>query len=288
MLFEQILVGTALLGSTIAAIYDLKTTEVPDWVFYAMLAVGLPAVTLQALLQQNIEPFVSSLLSGGAMLALGFLMYKVGQWGGADAALLALFGFLLPKAPAGFPAKIIFPFPISLLFNIFVIGAVYMILYAIAYSFKHLEILKKFSLELKASARIIAFASLVLLAIFAALTWQISRTFGFDLTVYEFLRNVLAPLALTIAIFIIFKFARSVENFGFRKRIPISKLQVGDMLLKTRELVGITQSKIKELKKSGRKYVWIKEGVRFAPTFPIALLYTLYFGDAIFLLHIFF
>jgi hypothetical protein len=44
---------------------------------------------------------------------------------------------------------------------------------------------------------------------------------------------------------------------------------------------GITEKELEKIKKSGRKYIYIKEGVRFAPTFPLALIFTLWFGDGI-------
>ncbi|MCS7106355.1 MAG: hypothetical protein NZ942_03500, partial [Candidatus Aenigmarchaeota archaeon] len=58
-----------------------------------------------------------------------------------------------------------------------------------------------------------------------------------------------------------------------------SKLKVGDVLAESKLWEGITQKDLIKIKKSGKKYVVIKEGVRFAPAFPLALLFTLYFGD---------
>ena len=46
---------------------------------------------------------------------------------------------------------------------------------------------------------------------------------------------------------------------------------------------GITEKELKKIKKSGKKFIWIKEGVRFAPAFPLALLFTILVGDGILL-----
>ena len=57
------------------------------------------------------------------------------------------------------------------------------------------------------------------------------------------------------------------------------------MLLHKRELKGVSKKEIEKIKKSGRKYVWIKEGVRFIPVFPISLFLTTFsfsFLDVIF------
>ena len=72
-----------------------------------------------------------------------------------------------------------------------------------------------------------------------------------------------------------------MEEIGFKKRIPISELKVGDVPVDYKVWEGITEKELKKIKRSGRKYIWIKEGVRFAPAFPLALLFTLFFGDAI-------
>ena len=102
--------------------------------------------------------------------------------------------------------------------------------------------------------------------------------------IFSILSNSSLLLVATISLFFIFKFARTVENVGFKRRIHISKLKLGDVLLDNKLWEGITEKELKKLKKSRKKFVWIKEGVRFAPTFPIALLFTLYFGDAILIL----
>lgn len=53
------------------------------------------------------------------------------------------------------------------------------------------------------------------------------------------------------------------------------------MLDESRELEGITEKQLREIKKSGKRFIVIKEGVRFGPAFPLALLFTLFYGDGI-------
>jgi len=101
---------------------------------------------------------------------------------------------------------------------------------------------------------------------------------GFDFVFI--LKNSLFPLIAILALFVIWKFTKSVEEVGFKKRIPVSKLKVGDVLLESKKWEGITKKELKKIKRS-RKYVTVKEGVRFAPSFVLALLFTLYFGDGL-------
>ncbi|MEM7825783.1 MAG: hypothetical protein QW412_02915, partial [Candidatus Aenigmatarchaeota archaeon] len=87
------------------------------------------------------------------------------------------------------------------------------------------------------------------------------------------------PLVFIVSIFLIWKFTKSVEEVGFKKKIPVSKLRVGDVLAESKIWEGITQRDLMKIKKSGKKFVVIKEGVRFAPAFSLALLFTVYLGD---------
>ncbi len=288
MVLDQIIFGTALIGSAVAATYDLKTTEVPNWVFYAMMIVGIPAVILKFFLAGNFDSFAISGITGIGLFGFGYLMYRIGQWGGADMVLLALIGFLIPSADLAFATGLAFPFGLSFLFNVFIIGAIYMIIYAIIFAAHNREIVSKFKIGIKASSKLLLIISSAMVVLFTALTLYLNSLFGIGFTLSDMLRSVILPLALVISFFLVYKFAKTVENFGFKKKIPASKLRVGDMLLEERKLVGITQQQLNKIKKSGKKFVWIKEGVRFAPAFPIALLFTIFVGDAIMLIRFFF
>jgi hypothetical protein len=103
------------------------------------------------------------------------------------------------------------------------------------------------------------------------LTFSISSIFS----------NSVLTLLLTMALFIIWRFAKTVEDFGFKKRIPVSELKVGDVLLESKVWEGLTNEGLNKIKKSGKKFVVIKEGVRFAMAFPLALVFTLFYGDGL-------
>lgn len=287
MVLDQIIFATALGGSIVASAYDLKTTEVPNWVFYAMMIVGIPAVILKFVLGGEFNVFAMSGLTGIGLFAFGFLMYKIGQWGGADMVLLALIGFMIPSVGFAFPGGIAFPFGVSLLFNVFMIGAGYMILYAIVFSLIHGKLLPKFVEDMKIYWKQFSLIILSVAVAFTLATLYIGSLIGASFTFVEISRNVLLSTSIIAVFLVIYKFARLVENFGFKKKIPVSKLKVGDMLMSERKLIGISDEQIRRIKKSGTKSVWIKEGVRFIPVFPMALLFTLYFGDVIFLISLF-
>lgn len=288
MIIDYVIFGTAVLGSSVAAAYDLKTTEVPNNVFYAMLIVGIPAVLIKTAMSGGIGPLEISGLTGLGLFGLGYLMYRVGQWGGADMVLLALIGFLMPSLDLGIPWNISFPFGVSFLINLFMIGAVYMIAYSIVFAMRNGRILRRFVESVRASSKALVVISASMAVLFTGLVVYLDSLIGEPLTASDLLRTVALPVALTVSFMLVYKFAKAVENFGFKTRIPVSRLRVGDMLMSERKLVGISKEQISRIRRSGARSVWIKEGVRFAPAFPMALLFTVFVGDAIMLIKLFF
>jgi Flp pilus assembly protein protease CpaA len=276
---QTISVATALIGTTIAAIWDLKTTEVPDQISYAMIVIALILFGYQSITNRSFTPIVDSIVPGLAFLAFGwFIMYHLGQWGGADALLMASVGFLLP----GFPnyGQTIVPYPFTFFYNVFLVGAVYLMLYAVVFAILNKKIFSNFLKDLRTNSKLVSLCFIVLFIVFLVANWYISKIF---LMPSNLLIDSVVPLVLSMLLFAIWKFAKAVEKYGFKKRVPISKVKVGDMLLEERKLVGVTEKQLKQIKRSGKRYVWIKEGARFAPAFPLAILFTVLYGDGIFL-----
>jgi hypothetical protein len=283
-MLESISLAVAFICSSVAGLFDLKTTEIPDEIPYVMIAVGLIFAGVQSYQQWSYWPLLNSAIAGLGLLGFGFLMYYFGQWGGGDAKILSGVGFLLPSLPKNFTSALMFPFPLSYLFNVFLVGAGYMMVYAVAFAFLNKKIIFEFKKDLKASSNLLLACSTVLFASFLVLNWYLSNIFQTTLTASLLLKNSLLPLLATVILFLIWKFAKVVENVGFKKKIPISKLKAGDVLLDSKLWEGITEKELKKIKKSGKRFVTIKEGVRFGPSFPLALLFTIYFGDGMLLL----
>jgi Flp pilus assembly protein protease CpaA len=271
---------TALFGSAIAGAYDLKTTEIPDVLPYSMIAIGLAYYLYLSLTYSNFYYLIISLAVGLLFLGFGFVMYFLGQWGGGDAKLLSAMGFLLPIKPE-FSVQTLFPFPLSFFINLFLIGAAYMLLYAFIYSLMNRKILQVFVKEVKASSKFLflSFASFLIFIFFSS--YYIFTTF-FEFVPLSFIVKFSLLISfLTLIFFLIWKFARIVEKVGFVKRISVKKLKVGDILAESKYIEGITEKELRKIKRSGKKFVKIKTGVRFAPAFTLALLFTVFFGDAL-------
>jgi len=277
----------AIIGSAAAGFYDLKTTEIPDEIPYVMIVIGIVGHVIKSYLVWSYWPFLLSSIIGLSYLAFGFIMYYIGQWGGGDAKILSAIGFLVPVLPQQLNIELFFPFSLSFFFNLFLVGAIYMVVYAFALSFINKKIWTAFFKDLKANARMILIYNSALVASIILMGLLFARYLKFlPLTIFTVL--VLTVGITSAGLYVLWKFVKAVEVVGFKKKIPVSKLRIGDVPDYFKKWEGITEKEMRKIKKSGKKYIWIKEGVRFAPAFPIALIFTLVFGDGILVLMNFF
>jgi len=216
-MFETIYLLVAIFGSTLAGLYDLiwTRTNVPDNLVYGFIASGILLHGIESFYLGSFNPIILSLQVGGLFLLFGLFMYYTGNWGGADAGILAGIGFVLPTAVS----PTFFPFALSYFINLTILGAIYSILY-LFYLIRQPGIQRK--------------------------------------------------------------------GLEFYKRISTSKLQVDDVIgedlpkinIYKKKIKGLTLKDINKIKKH-KKYVIIREGIPYTIAFPIALAFTLYFGDLI-------
>jgi len=287
--------AVALAGSTLGALWDLRTTEIPDEIPYAMVAAALLLYGYQSYAESSLWPLTWSIAIGAAFFGFGFVMYRLGQWGGGDAKLLAAVGCLMPSV-SGLPAELsaagigifrdvhtVFPFPVSYFFNVFFVGAAYMMFYAFMVAARNHGVFSAFVGDVKASSRVFLATAACVFVAFAAVNWALYNNFGVRADAASMMSNSLVTVLASACIFLVWKFARAVESVGFRRAVPVGRLRVGDVLESSKLWEGVTSADIRRIKRSGVRRVRIKEGVRFAPAFPLALLFTLWAGDAIML-----
>jgi len=270
-MFELLLVAIALIGGFAAGIYDILTTNIPDKICILMIISGISLHILNGFLIDNFTMLLYSLLFGGIFLIFSLLMYYAGQWGGGDGELLIAIGVLLPNLSF---SKTYFPFALSFFINSFFIGVIYSVLYSLFIAYRKPDISKGFFKDFKKSKNLI----IILPTIFFSILF---------LLISQFLLSLLFFL---MAILLVFeKFAKSIEK-GFYKKISVSKLKVDDMIgediprlkIYKRFIRGLKKEDVERIKKI-KKYVIIREGIRYGIVFPLALLFTLFFGDLLFL-----
>ena len=78
-----------------AAVSDLKKREVPNWVNYGLVVVGIGLSLLQSIVFADWHFLAFSIVGAAAALALAALMFYTGQWGGGDSKLLIGMGAAL-------------------------------------------------------------------------------------------------------------------------------------------------------------------------------------------------
>jgi prepilin signal peptidase PulO-like enzyme (type II secretory pathway) len=153
-----------------------------------------------------------------------------------------------------------------------------LIIYSIILGLKNRKIFGEFADHLKSEGKRFAF----LITLFFALSWISALYFHMILsTPLTFLTSVfLFPFLLTFVL-LFAHYAKLVEDKLFKKKVNVNDLKVGDVISEGR-WKGLTKSEIEKIKKVGR-YVWIKEGVRFAPVFLFTQLITIFYGDLAFI-----
>ena len=74
-MFQLLALSVALTGSVIASYWDLKTTEVPDKLPYAMGLIGVLIYLFQSLFTNDIQPLLDSVITGTFMFIYGYVFY---------------------------------------------------------------------------------------------------------------------------------------------------------------------------------------------------------------------
>lgn len=270
-MFEVIKVAVALAGSSICGLYDLKTTNMLDWLAIAMIIIGFGIHATESFVTASFEPLVAWLIVVGSFFLFSIFMYYAGYWGGGDGELLMAIGSLLPMGMYGSML-----FSLNFFINTFLVGGVYSIAYAIIIAAKNNKIKKTFFANLKGD---IAPIFLLALSTFSILF----------LFFYFFLGQILFPVIISFLLFsmlVLYRLAKIVEKEGFYKRIAASQLREGDMIgedlpklkIYKKLIRGLTTEEIRKIRRI-KKFVMVREGVRYGPVFSLALAFTLLYGS---------
>lgn len=261
----------ALIWLIFASICDIKTREIPDWLNYSLIAIGLGLRFIFSF-SEGFNLFLYGLLGVGISFLFGSAMYYGRQWGGGDVKLLmgmgAMFGSNL-----GFDVDI--PFFLALVINIFISGAVTGILYAAVLAIIHRkEFVKEFKkLDFKIIYFSLGFVTiLMILGLFMDL---LLITLFFSVSTLFFTSLYLLMSA--------------VEKSCMYKFVNINKLTEGDLLVRdilhkgkiivSYKKPGLEKKDIETLKKLKFKIILIKEGIPFAPNFLIGFLILIFYGS---------
>ncbi len=241
--------------ATYAAIYDLKTTEIPSEAPALIAALGGSYALFASLAFGDLSYLANAIWNTFWLGLIGFLLFKLGQWGDGDAALLASLGLVLPSNLSW----------IALLLNVILVGAAYSLGYTLFLAVRNRRARQALRHEFSRSPLFVLMLCLVLIS-----TLMLVHT---PLLNFQLVLISLGVLLFSLSIFL-YRFGKLIERTCLLRRIPTSALKPGDVLASSREWRGLTKKEVKEIR-AKRRIVTIKEGIRFGPVFPLALLFLL-------------
>ncbi len=268
MLYEIIV----LIVLIIATFTDYKKREVPDELSHGLMILALILRIIYSFMIHSFNPLIEGILGFGIFFGIGYLLYKVNQWGGGDAKILggmgALFGFSLSNL-----------YMVHFFINLMIVGAIYGIIYSIFLAYKNRNKIKYKKIKYLKQISVV-YLVFFLIGFFI----QDSKT--------KFLYFMIV-IILYLAMFLI-QFIGTLEKHVMQKKVTVSKLTEGDWIVndvkvgkkviaKAKEN-GLTLNQIKLIKKAKIKKVLIKEGIPFIPSFLIAFVLTYFYGSIILIL----
>lgn len=273
----------AIIGLTaliFASVNDIKTREVPDWLNYGLIVSAFAVRVFHSLIFSDFWYLLYGLIGFGVMFVIGIGMYYTKQWGGGDAKLVMGLGIVFASSHLNMNNLLI-----SLLINIIILGALYGVTWSVYLAIKNKKVFVKSFLKIfyqKKHARNVSlvFGLLVIISLF--------------FIPIPYMRFIFCMTALAIIVYsYLVIFVKAVEDSCMYKWLPVSNLTEGDWVAKpvyvNKRLIcgpkdiGLEKHQITALKKAKVKKVFVKEGIPFVPSFLIASVGTLIWGNVLFL-----
>lgn len=298
-MIDIILFVVGFLGLIVGTITDFQKREVADWINFGMMFAGIGLRLIQTALSFDFWYLAWGIAWLIICYGFGLVMYYTGQWGGGDAKMImglgALFGtmnlsfinlkydFLADILPFTFNYNI--SFMLHFLFNSFLIGAIYGLIYTLVLMVKFWNPFKeKFVSLIKSKASIASLIAAFIVLIFGYATMAFLGDFSFLLQL-AVLTMFVMPLLLV--------FVKAVESGCMIRMMTIKDLTEGEWIVEDvvidekyitgpKEL-GITLKQIKQLKvleKKGKiNAVKVKIGIPFVPAFLMAFIATIIWNN---------
>ena len=255
--------------SVVAAVQDVRRSEVSNWLNYSLLAIVLAYRAFYAVFNSDVMFFVYGILGFFIFFILGYVFYYTRAFGGGDVKLLYGIGAALPFGSLSDVLSVSFVFVFVLLF----IG----VLYSLGYSAFLLRsrwkgFRESFSSHWKRHRFAAVLSILVGIAILVfSLYYRVGMIGGF-----MFLILVVFP--------ILFIYIKAVDD-NMTRVVNWRNLQEGDWLEKgvklgkrviKKSVYGLDLEEIALLRKA-KKNVLIKQGVKFVPAILLTWIIMVFF-----------
>ena len=286
-MLDILMISIALIALMIGSFTDLKTREVPDWLNYGLIISGFAIRLIYSLVVGDFTALNYGIAGFIAFVILAYGMFYAGQWGGGDSKMIMGLGVLLGLNYR----SLVNSFLLGFFINLLLVGAIYGLLWSLVLMVLNF---KKFLSEFK---KIISNKKLK----------QIKKAFLisamllviFLLVIPDFLIKFFIIVLVLISFITLYLwiFIQAIEKSCMVKPVDVEKLTEGDWIVKEVKVegkriagpkdLGISKKQIQQLlnyKKQGKiRRVQIKEGIPFIPSFLIAFIITLIFGNILWL-----
>jgi len=263
---------------------DIRTREVPDWLNFGLIGTGFGINLLFSVVFLKIDFILASIVGFAIFFVIAWIMFYAGQWGGGDSKILMGLGAMI-----GIDIFSKSFFLAYFLINALIIGALYGILWSV---FSIIKNRRKFIVAFKKSLgnNKTIFMKKMVLGLFMLLV--IVALFVSDYLIKLTIFYIAIVSVLTFYLWLIIK---AVENACMLKYVEPRKLTEGDWIAKDVRVngkyitgpkdLGIEKSQIKKLidlyKKRKVRKILIKEGIPFVPSFLIAYIITIIYGNLV-------
>lgn len=284
---ELIFIAIAVIGTFGALLTDLHNRWVPDWLNYSLITIGLAGHLILSLTKGSIMPFAMSLAAFVIFYLIGFLCLYAGVFGGGDAKLLAGLSALLATSTGVVKIGAPWPFMMTLVLNILLVGSVIGVLFLVWIILKNSQKLSANLKQVYSEKKfwILAFAASIILPITASI---INSKLIFTIPLW-------AMLFLAVLLLI---GSKTIETITLTKKIKPSQLiegdwlvdpvKIGGKLIYKPKIAGIEQediNKLISLEKQGKlSSIEVKDGVPYVLAIFFGLIISLFFGDLMILI----
>lgn len=280
-MIDYLLISIALIALIVGSITDIKKREVPDWLSFSLIPMALMIRLFQSIIMGDWSFIISGLFGFSIFFVIAMVMFYTGQWGGGDSKLLMGLGAVL-----GFSASI-YGYLFAFLINTMIIGAIYGLLASVVLVMMNLKgFMKAWKEYTKKHWNMFRLANWLMI--------------GF-ITVAVFITDLQVKILFFSMVMIIYIgfytviFIKSVEKSCMIRLVSPEIVTEGDwiakdIMFKGKRIsgpkdLGISRKQLKTLmelyKQNKIKKVWIKNGIPFVPSFLIAYICTLIFGNLV-------